>query len=100
MAEPPPPTRVDPPVQIAAADPDDMPSTTVPAAEPPSGEERVHVSPAPRRRSIGRTTTGESFTGQRISLDFKDADIQNVLRVLADVSGLNIIARTTQGRSR
>lgn len=32
------------------------------------------------------------FTGQRISLDFKDADIQNVLRVLADVSGLNIIA--------
>ncbi len=32
------------------------------------------------------------FTGQKISLDFKDADIQNVLRVLADVSGLNIIA--------
>jgi type IV pilus assembly protein PilQ len=32
------------------------------------------------------------FAGQRISLDFKDADIQNVLRVLADVSGLNIIA--------
>jgi type IV pilus assembly protein PilQ len=32
------------------------------------------------------------FHGQRISLDFKDADIQNVLRVLADVSGLNIIA--------
>ena len=31
------------------------------------------------------------FTGQRISLDFKDADIQNVLRILADVSGLNII---------
>ena len=32
------------------------------------------------------------FNGQSISLDFKDADIQNVLRVLADVSGLNIIA--------
>ncbi|HLK12631.1 MAG TPA: type IV pilus secretin PilQ [Candidatus Binatia bacterium] len=32
------------------------------------------------------------FTGQKISLDFKDADIQNVLRVLADVSGENIIA--------
>jgi type IV pilus assembly protein PilQ len=32
------------------------------------------------------------FTGEKISLDFKDADIQNVLRVLADVSGLNIIA--------
>jgi type IV pilus assembly protein PilQ len=32
------------------------------------------------------------YSGQRISLDFKDADIQNVLRILADVSGLNIIA--------
>jgi type IV pilus assembly protein PilQ len=32
------------------------------------------------------------YTGKRISLDFKDADIQNVLRVIADVSGLNIIA--------
>ena len=31
------------------------------------------------------------YTGQRISLDFKDADIQNVLRILADVSGLNVI---------
>ena len=31
------------------------------------------------------------YSGQRISLDFKDADIQNVLRILADVSGLNII---------
>jgi type IV pilus assembly protein PilQ len=36
--------------------------------------------------------SARSFRGQRISLDFKDADIQNVLRVLADVSGLNIIA--------
>jgi len=31
------------------------------------------------------------YTGQRISLDFKDADVQNVLRILAEVSGLNII---------
>jgi type IV pilus assembly protein PilQ len=31
------------------------------------------------------------YTGQRISLDFKDADVQNVLRILADVSGFNII---------
>ncbi len=35
--------------------------------------------------------TPREYTGQRISLDFKDADIQNVLRILADVSGLNII---------
>ncbi len=36
-------------------------------------------------------TEPHEYTGQRISLDFKDADIQNVLRILADVSGLNII---------
>jgi len=34
---------------------------------------------------------GRQYTGQRISLDFKDADIQNVLRILADVSGFNVI---------
>jgi type IV pilus assembly protein PilQ len=32
-----------------------------------------------------------SFSGQRISLDFQNADIQNVLRLIAEVSGLNII---------
>jgi type IV pilus secretin PilQ/predicted competence protein len=34
---------------------------------------------------------GKKYTGQRISLDFKDADIRNVFRLLAEVSGLNIV---------
>src|SRR5262249_2595216 len=52
------------------------------------------TAPAPSHGSIrhGAGMPGGPFTGQRISLDFKDADIQNVLRVLADVSQLNIIA--------
>ena len=33
----------------------------------------------------------KQYTGQRISLDFKDADIKNVFRLLAEVSGLNLI---------
>ena len=33
-----------------------------------------------------------AYTGTKISLDFKNADIHDVLRILADVSGLNIIA--------
>jgi type IV pilus assembly protein PilQ len=32
------------------------------------------------------------YFGQTISLDLKDADVHNVLRLLADVSGLNIVA--------
>ncbi len=32
------------------------------------------------------------YSGRRISLDFKDADIKNILRLIAEVSNLNIIA--------
>ncbi len=31
------------------------------------------------------------FTGRRLSLDFKDADIKNILRLIAEVSDFNII---------
>ena len=34
----------------------------------------------------------KDYQGRRISLDFKDADIGNILRLIADVSDLNIIA--------
>ncbi len=34
----------------------------------------------------------KSYNGRRISLDFKDADIANILRLIAEVSDLNIIA--------
>ena len=36
-------------------------------------------------------TSEKKYTGQKISLEFKDADIKNVFRLLAEVSGLNII---------
>src|SRR4030065_1442986 len=32
-----------------------------------------------------------NYVGQRISLDFKDADLANVFRIIAEVSNLNII---------
>lgn len=42
--------------------------------------------------SVQAAATGEKkYSGQRISLDFKDADIKNVFRLLAEVSGLNIV---------
>jgi type IV pilus secretin PilQ/predicted competence protein len=34
----------------------------------------------------------QSYHGQHVSLDFKDADVHNVLRLLAEVSKLNIVA--------
>jgi type IV pilus assembly protein PilQ len=33
----------------------------------------------------------KKYVGQRISMDFKDADLQNVFRIIAEVSNLNIV---------
>ena len=52
----------------------------------------VAARPAVARRQKTAPMVPGQFAGERISLDFKDADIQNVLRVLADVSNMNIIA--------
>jgi len=89
------PPAAQPHKRVAAAEPEPKaPSPAAaeppPAAVPAPSHARVAaVKPEPPAEPARRES---SFTGQRISLDFKDADIQNVLRVLADVSSLNIIA--------
>jgi type IV pilus assembly protein PilQ len=45
-----------------------------------------------------RAISEKSYTGQKISLDFKDADIKNVFRLLAEVSGLNIVVTADVNR--
>jgi type IV pilus assembly protein PilQ len=39
----------------------------------------------------GSSDVGRKYRGQRISMDFKDADVTNVFRIIAEVSNLNII---------
>jgi len=93
----PPPPAAEPPARVAAAEPGAK-QPPPPAAEPepaatPEPAPPAHVASLPHAPPPAQPVRREAiFTGQRISLDFKDADIQNVLRVLADVSGLNIIA--------
>lgn len=41
--------------------------------------------------SGGGGGAARKYVGQRISLDFKDADLQNVFRIIAEVSNFNII---------
>jgi type IV pilus assembly protein PilQ len=55
-------------------------TTPLPAEEPlaPSGE--------------FQPTATTQYTGRKISLDFKQADVHDVFRILADVSGLNVVA--------
>ncbi|HEY8123087.1 MAG TPA: type IV pilus secretin PilQ [Myxococcota bacterium] len=40
----------------------------------------------------GGLLTGKTYSGRRISLDFKDVEVDDVLRLIAEVSELNVIA--------
>ncbi|HET6369916.1 MAG TPA: AMIN domain-containing protein, partial [Nitrospiria bacterium] len=53
----------------------------------PSSEKGKLTAPS-KTISTGST---HRYVGRRISLDFQDADITNVIRLIADVSGLNIV---------
>ena len=63
---------------------------------------RVDVSQsgitAPRPGMSSESGTEKVYAGQKISLDFKDADIKNVFRLLAEVSGFNIVVTNDVNR--
>jgi type IV pilus assembly protein PilQ len=74
---------------------------TVEAAPAPPGKEAPEAAeaadaPGPSGSQqwgflVGSGDTGRKYKGQRISMDFKDADLTNVFRIIAEVSNLNII---------
>ena len=69
---------------VAAPDP----TAAAPAAAPASAPEgRTGGGTATSRASIGK----KRYVGRRIDLDFKGADIHNILRLLADVGQVNVI---------
>jgi len=59
----------------------------VAATPPPSAE-----TSAPLEVTAVAEEPTPRYTGTHISLDFKDADIRNILRLIAEVSNLNIVA--------
>ena len=64
-------------------------------AEAPTGGPRVEMGldmPGPERVVETGRPAPHTYSGQKISLDFKDADILNVLRILSEVGGENIVA--------
>jgi len=90
QAAAPAPAATPPPVSQPAAVPaaesvaaPAIPVPPVPAGPPPA-------TPAPVA-SGGKTLGAEGFTGQKISLDFQDAEVSNILRLIADVSNLNMV---------
>ena len=57
-------------------------------ANSPARKASEDESPVARRTSL---TAKKRYTGRRIDLDFKGADIHNILRLLADVGQMNIV---------
>ncbi|MGI6385884.1 MAG: type IV pilus secretin PilQ [Desulfomonilia bacterium] len=76
-------------VQAAAAWP--MPAQEAKLSKPLAAP--VSATPSLLKGSdlVERSFIEPQYTGERISLDFQNADIHNVLRIIADVSGLNIV---------
>jgi len=55
--------------------------------------ENVEKAYAPAKNSTRTTYAGErQYTGQKLTVDFQDANIKNVLRLIAEASGLNIVS--------
>ncbi len=62
----------------------------------PAVEEKLIPKPQTKKVEEEKKASQEGlqekiYTGRKLSLDFKDADIKNILRLIAEVSNLNII---------
>ena len=60
--------------------------------EKPAPQPQVTKKVEEEKKVVEEVPSGRIYTGRRLSLDFKDADIKNILRLIAEVSNLNIIA--------
>jgi type IV pilus assembly protein PilQ len=75
-----------------------VPPRPMPEVEHPSWVQAMKETEAAVGREVTRPTEkpvvtdrGEEYTGERISLDFQDADIHNIFRILHEVSGKNFV---------
>jgi type IV pilus assembly protein PilQ len=87
-------TETDPAEAAAAPDPQLLPAPApapllpMPLPEP----QEPPAAAAPEAFTPRAPIAGEKiFTGHPISLDFKDGDLQDIFRLFADISGLNIV---------
>ena len=80
---------------VARAVPGSAPSGDKTDGEPEPGDAKAEPASLEGSQTWGFLTGGSDVTrkyrGQRISMDFKDADLTNVFRIIAEVSNLNII---------
>jgi type IV pilus assembly protein PilQ len=82
-AAPPPPEEEMALEEVKAAEEEALAAVPPPAAREAEGGP-AEAAPPPM-------VAGERYIGQKISLDLQEVDIRNVLRLLADVTGKNIV---------
>jgi type IV pilus assembly protein PilQ len=80
---------------VARATPGSPPRMAKADVEPGPMDAKAEPAPVEGSQSwgflSGSSDVGRKYHGQRISMDFKDADLTNVFRIIAEVSNLNII---------
>ena len=91
-AEPEPLEPAPTPVIVANA----RPTAVEPLALPPLPDPQVPAAPrepaaAPEQANVGTACGVTGNLGTPISLDFKDGDLQDIFRLFADISGLNVV---------
>jgi type IV pilus secretin PilQ/predicted competence protein len=88
------PIEATPPIEASSTKAPETETSNQPvaaaASEQPEEEAQAEAPEVPPETEAGVVVP--TYTGTRLSLDFKDADIRNILRLIAEVSNLNIIA--------
>ena len=88
-----PPVRVVAPAAAPAPAPVHVASpVAVPAPAPARVAPPAPVAVVPPAASSAQVAPTPGFTGRRLSLDFKDAEVNDILRLISEVSGLNFVA--------
>jgi type IV pilus assembly protein PilQ len=71
-----------------------LPAPALPAPALPAPDALPEAQITTDRASLQSTTVAGAqkvYTGHPISLDFKDGDLQDIFRLFADISGLNVV---------
>lgn len=65
-----------------------------------AGQARAVLGDSRSSTSAGNESASDEkkYVGQKLSFDFKDADIKNIFRLLAEISGLNIVVTADVNR--
>ena len=78
-------------ISAQASNPGQQPALPTPAAPSATEEHNEMAKHVTAAAETSLLTSGNKFTGRKISLDLQDADIVNVMRLFAEVANLNVI---------